>query len=106
MSDDKALTLHDAGILADIMRGVESNAKLNWYLFGADSAENPLRLVMRAFTHYGGGFWPNDADVRDACVWCSGFMERWIPVRDLMKALDNLDGKFGETDPIAVINPD
>jgi hypothetical protein len=61
-------------------------------------------MVMRAFTHDGGGFLSEKDDIRDAYVWCSGFTERWFKVTDLIEALDNLDGKHGDTNPIATID--
>jgi hypothetical protein len=103
MGNDKPLTMRDAGLLADIMRGVESGAKLLWYPDGADSADHPVTGTMRAITHSGGGFWPHDADVRDGYVHVSGIMEHWYPVREVMSALLNISGELGDTQPIAVI---
>jgi hypothetical protein len=100
---DQPLTLNEACLLGELIRGVEVNAKLNWYQFGSRDADHPLTMVMRAFTHDGGGFIGPDEDIREAYVWCSGFMERWFKVADIIKALDNLDGKHGDTNPIATI---
>jgi hypothetical protein len=97
------LTLNHADLIGVIMRGVSGNAKLNWYQFGGRDADHPLTMVMRAFTHDGGGFLSEKDDIRDAYVWCSGFTERWFKVTDLIEALDNLDGKHGDTNPIATI---
>ena len=100
---DRILTLNHAGILGDIIRGVERNLKLRFYPRGSESADCPLTYTMRAFTREGGGFYPNDKDVRDAFVWCSGTFESWFPVDVLIDALDNIDGKHGDTNPIAII---
>jgi F420-0:gamma-glutamyl ligase len=37
-------------------------------------------------------------------VWCSGTFEHWLPVRDLVAALQNaVDGKAGTDKPMAII---
>jgi hypothetical protein len=102
----RVLTLNKAGLLADLIRGVQAGAKLRWYQFGTRDADHPLIVTMRAFTYDGGGFIREDDDVRDAYVWCSGFMERWLKVSDIITALDNMDGKHGLEEPMAVIEHD
>jgi hypothetical protein len=101
--DSRSLTLNDADLLADLIRGVQARAKLRWYQFGTRDADHPLIVSMRAFTHNGGGFISEKDDIRDAYVWCSGFMERWLSVAELLTALDNLQGKHGLENPMAVI---
>ena len=99
----RVLTLDEAGLLSDLIRAVQGNAKLNYYIHGADT-ETPASYVLRAFTYNGGGFITSDKDdVRDVYVWCSGFTEHWFKVSDLITALDNLDGKHGFEAPIATI---
>jgi hypothetical protein len=100
----RVLTLNDADLLGGLIRGVQANAKLRYYQFGTRDTEHPLIVTMRAFTHDGGGFISETEDVRDAYVWCSGFMERWIKVSDIITALDNLQGSHGLENPIAVID--
>jgi hypothetical protein len=103
MSSD-ILNMDDAGHLGELILGVERGRKMRYYPLGSDSADNPLRVVLRAFTHDGGGLYTRDADIRDAYVWTSGFTERWFPVRDLMKALANtIDARHGMNQPMAVI---
>jgi hypothetical protein len=97
------LTADDLQYLADLLRGVHASAKMDWYPYGTDSAANPASFVLRQFTTKDGMYWPNDQDIRDAYVWCSGMFERWLPVRDVMKALSNLNGDLGLTEPIAII---
>jgi hypothetical protein len=64
-----------------------------------------MSLVMRAFTHEGGGFVDEKDDVRDAYVWCSGFTERWLKVEDVLVALDNAtSGRAGMDKPMAIID--
>lgn len=99
----RVLTLNEAGLLADLIRGVQANAKLRWYQFGTRDADHPLIVTMRAFTHEGGGFISETEDVRDAYVWCSGFMERWIRVSDIITSLGNMQGKHGLENPMATI---
>jgi hypothetical protein len=101
----RALTINEAGLLADLMRGVQGNKKMRYYPQGADGdTEHPMIATLRAFTHKGGGvYFEADGDIRDAFVWTSGFMEHWFKVSDLLLALDNLDGKLGLDKPIAVI---
>jgi hypothetical protein len=103
MSDNEVLTISQAGHLGDLVRGVDNGSSLRWYPYGADNPDVVLRVVLRAFTYEGGGMYPHDADIRDAFVWTSGFTERWLPVRDLLPALSNLDGHLGMSEPIAII---
>jgi hypothetical protein len=103
VSTEKPLTIRDAGLLADIMHGVETGAHFRWYQDGANSVGCELVGTMRAVTRNGGGLWPHDADVRDGYVHVSGFMEHWYPVRDVMSALQNITGELGDGKPIAVI---
>jgi hypothetical protein len=99
------LTYSDASVLADIMRAVEAKARIRWYPNGTDSADNPLKLVIRAFTHDGGGFWfDSDGDVRNAYIWTSGISEHWLRVSDVMRALRNIQGEFGLDQPMATID--
>lgn len=100
---DRTLTLNQAGLLGDLIRGVQAKSKLRWYQFGSRDADHPLVVVMRSFTHDGGGFISDKEDVRDAYVWCSGFMERWFKVSDVINALDNIQGTHGMEEPMAVI---
>jgi len=99
----RVLSLNDAGLLGDLIRGVQAGAKLSWYQFGTRDADHPAIFTLRQFTYDGGGFIREDEDVRDAYVWCSGIFERWLKVSDLITALDNLDGKHGLDKPMAVI---
>ena len=101
---DSILTLDDAARLGDLIRAVETGAKLRYYPFGADSADQPATGVLRAFTREGGGFIDSDSDVRGAYVHVSGMFERWYPVGDLIRALANMDGRYGLDQPIAAID--
>jgi hypothetical protein len=82
---DRVLTIEQAGQLAEIIRGVERGL---------------------AFTRQGGGgFFPMNGDIRDAYVWCSSFMEHWLLVSDLMKAMSNVSTLAdGENAPMAIID--
>ena len=100
----RVLTINQSMLLGDIHRGVERGLKLRYYQFGTRDADHPLVQVMRAFTYDGGNLYPHDADVRDAYVWTSGFMERWIKVEELITALDNMQGTHGLHNPMAVID--
>ena len=104
--NDRILTINQAGLLADLLRGVQAGAKLSYYQFGTRDADHPLIVVMRAFTHNGGGFISEKDDVRDAFVWCSSFIEHWFHVEHLITALDNIDGKHGLDEPMAIIDYD
>lgn len=97
------LTIEQAGVLADLLHGVERCLKMRYYPFGSRDADHPLEVSLRAFTHNGGGIY-FDGDIRDAYVWTSGLMERWFKVSDLITALDNIDGKHGLDNPIAIID--
>lgn len=99
-----ALTLSQASWLGELIHGVERGLKMRYYPLGSDSADNPMTCVLRAFTYNGGGMYPYNADVRDSYVWTSGFMEKWLKVDDLLKALDNaINGKDGTDKPMAII---
>jgi len=97
------LSLNDAGLLGDLIRGVQGGAKLRWYQFGTRDADHPAIFTLRAFTYDGGGFIRDEDDVRDEFVWCSGIFERWLKVSDIIKALDNMQGKHGLENAMAVI---
>jgi len=100
---ERILSLNDAELLGQLIRGVQAGAKLRWYQFGTRDADHPLIVTMRAFTYDGGNFIRETDDVRDAYVWCSGIFERWLKVSDIITALDNIDGKHGMENPMAVI---
>jgi len=102
----RVLSLREAGLLSELIHGVDRNLKLRYYQFGTRDADHPLVVMMRAFTYDGGGFINETDDIRDVYVWCSGFTERWLKVSDILTALDNLDGKHGDTNPIATIEED
>jgi len=99
----RILSLNDADLLGQLIRGVQAKAKLRWYQFGTRDADHPATFTLRAFTYDGGGFIRNDDDVRDAYVWCSGIFERWLKVSDIITAMDNLGGKHGLDNSMAVI---
>jgi hypothetical protein len=102
----RTLTINQAGLLADLMRGVERGLKLRYYPLGAESADRAMVVVLRAFTYAEGALYPHDKDIRDAHVWTSGFTEHWFPVEQLLTALDNLGGKHGIDEPMAIIDND
>lgn len=99
------LTINEAGHIGDLIRAVERSLRMKYYPRGVESTGHPMEMVLRAFTYEGGGLYAPDGDIREAYVWCSGFTEQWLRVDKLIKALDNLDGKHGEDQPIAVIEP-
>ncbi len=101
---NEVLTIGQAGYLADLIQGVEGNKTMRYYPHGANFGNTPLKVTLRAFTYEDGALYQHDADIRDAFVWTSGIFERWFPVRDLMNALANLDGRFGTDHPMAVID--
>lgn len=105
MTND-VLTISQLGYLVNLDRGIQTGARLKFYPFGSDSADNPWTGRLRCYARDGGGFLPNDADVRDAFVHVSGMFERWFPVRDLLAALSNIDGHLGDKEPIATIEFD
>ena len=103
---NEVLTINQLGHLVMLDRGIQAGARLRFYPFGSDSADNPWTGRLRCYAREGGGFWPNDADVRDAFVHVSGVFERWFPVRELIDALSNVDGHLGDEKPIAIIDFD
>lgn len=103
MTGERVLTLRQMMLLGELDRGVARKAKMRYYQRGQASADNPMVCVLRAFSRDGGGFWPDDADIRDAYVWTSGFTERWFKVSDLLTALENLSGVHGLDSPMARI---
>jgi hypothetical protein len=106
--EDRILTIEQARLLSQMVRGVERNAKLRYYPYGAETAVDEPRVgsyTMRAFTREDGTLYPHEADIRDAFVWCSGTFERWFKVSDLLIAMDNItSGRHGITNPMAVID--
>jgi hypothetical protein len=102
-SSTRPLTLTEAAHLGELTRAVNANAKLEYYQFGADT-DRPLTGELRCFAHEGGGFWSDrDGDVRDAFVHVSGMMEHWFQVSHLIRALGNLQGEYGMSEPMAII---
>lgn len=90
MTDEyQIMTIEDAIILSQIIRGVTRGLKLRLYPNGAQDADHPMVQVMRAFTYDGGGLYPYNDEIRNAYVWTSGITERWIPVRALIAAMRN-----------------
>jgi len=107
-ANNRILTVTQAGWLCDLMRGVEGKLNLRYYPFGTDSAVDEPRhtsYTLRAFTHDGGGFWfDKDGNIWDAYVWCSGIIEHWFKISDLIQALENaITAKYGEDKPMAII---
>lgn len=100
---DNTLTINQAGLLGELIRGVERGLTMRYYPHGVESADHPMVMVLRAFTYDGGGLFPSDGDIREAYVWTTALMEQWIRVDKLITALDNLEGKHGEDQPIAII---
>lgn len=100
-----ALTLTEAGHLADLFRAQERHDRLYWYPCGAEHGAAHASYVIRAFTHEGGGLWfDKDGDVRDAYLWLSGIGELWLKVSDIIRALENvIDARHGEGEPMARI---
>jgi len=102
----RILSLNDADLLGQLIRGVQAGAKLRWCPYGADDSDATMHTAtfsLRAFTYNGGGFTRDEDDVRDTYVWCSGIFERWLKVSDIITALDNTQGKHGLDKPMAVI---
>jgi hypothetical protein len=100
------LTLNQAGYIGELIHAVERNLKLRYLPGGAkDDGRKTLTVELRAFTYNGGALYPSDADIRDAYVWCSGVMEHWYKVSDLIAAMQNaIDGSYGLDAPMAVID--
>jgi hypothetical protein len=105
----RVLSLNRAGLLSDLMRAVQlsnkqSGVKLRYYYAGSDT-DKPAEYVLRAFTRQDGSLLSENEDVRDTYVWCSGFLEHWFKVEELLDALDNTtSGRFGMENPMAVID--
>jgi hypothetical protein len=108
--ESRILTVEQAGLLGDLIHGVERGLKLRYYPYGADYSDATMhvqKFELRAFTYEGGVLYPHDKDIRDAHVWCSGIFEHWLKVGDLIIALDNaVTGKAGMDKPMAVIEKD
>jgi hypothetical protein len=104
ITNPNVLTSSQLMLLAELDRGVERKLKMRYYQFGSENADHPLEVNLRAFTRKDGSLYPHDADIRHAYVWCSGFTEHFIPVSDIVRALDNMDGKHGLEAPMAVID--
>lgn len=102
----EGLNYRDAYTIGDVMRAVMAKAKVDWYQWGTDT-EMPSRIVLRAITHDNGTFLNSNEDILGQFIWASGTMERWIPFKDFMKALQNsIDAEFGSDQPMAIIRWD
>jgi hypothetical protein len=100
---DNTLSISQAGTLGELINGVNHSLKMKYYPRGSESADHPMEMVLRAFTDEDGSMYPFYADIREAYVWCSSIIEQFLRVDGLLEALDNLDGKHGEDQPIAII---
>jgi hypothetical protein len=99
------ITIEQAGWLGDLIHGVERGCKMHYYPMGAKDADHPMAVVLRAFTYEGGGLYPHDEDIRESYVWCSGIIETWLKVGDVLDALENaVTCKFGDESPMAIID--
>jgi hypothetical protein len=97
------VTMSMAHYLADLVQAVEYSKKMEWYPHGA-SLSPADTFTLRAFVRNEQNFfYPAAASVLDALVWCSGITEHWLPVRDILAALENGINGTDETQPMAVI---
>jgi hypothetical protein len=77
----QTLTMADAAAIAEVLRMAESNAKVKWLREDGAIREG----VARAITHDGGGFYPVNADVRDAYLWITTWQtEIWMPLAEVV----------------------
>lgn len=100
------LRLEDADTLGQLIRSVQAHQRIKWYQDGAADADHPVDGVLRHFcVDEAGNFPPHGTDVRDMLVRDSGLLEHFRPVRDVIRALQNIDGRYGLDEPIAIIEP-
>lgn len=98
--------LEDADTLGQLIRAVQAHQRIKWYQDGAGDADHPVDGVLRHFCRDEDGNFPDhDTDVRDMLVRDSGLLEHFRPVRDVIRALQNIDGRYGLDQPIAIIEP-
>jgi hypothetical protein len=71
--------------LAELRMATRTNARVCWAVDG--DVTRVVEGVARNFTTATGGFLKADEDVRDFCLWVSGTMERFIPVREVLSLM-------------------
>lgn len=99
------MTYSNAVALGTLLTGVQGNRPFRYYPQGADTPGEPVKGVLRAITHDGGGFYrEDDGDIRDAFVWTSGVMEHWFPVKLFVAALMNTTVTIDASAPMLVID--
>lgn len=103
MQDNGTLTINQAGYLANLIRAIDHRKTMRWYPQGADT-DQPMTVVLRAFTNPDGSLYPSDADIRDAYVWTSSMFEHWFGVRDVLAALANAIHGNAVDQPMAIID--
>lgn len=84
MTTHPALDLTTVRRIAELDKAAQSNSRIR---FSLDGGDNVAEGVARAFTDENGNFF-HDGDVRDAHLWVSGFVERFIPVSQILGLYD------------------
>jgi hypothetical protein len=80
------VSIHDATLLADLIRAAQGNLRVKWSKDGGDTIQEG---VLRAFTHPGGAFLdPTKDNIFLAHLWISSTFEIWLPVREVLDLMD------------------
>lgn len=87
-------TLLDVRNVAEL---AEAAAKGYRVRFSLDGGDNIAEGVARGFTNSDGTHFAYSQDVREACLWISGFTERFMPVSQILGLMDN--GMFAVDHP-------
>lgn len=85
-TSDTPFTLRDLRFLAEIQDACIHNYPVRW---AQDS--DPSQVVdgvARAFCNEDGSFFDSKKDVREAFIWISGMVERFMPVMEIMYLME------------------
>ena len=83
---DTPFTLRDLRWLAELNDACIHNYKVRWAL--DSNPEAVAEGVARAFCNEDGSFFDPKKDVRQAFVWISGIVERFMPVMEIMYLME------------------
>lgn len=78
-------TLLDVRNVSELAEAADKGYKVR---FSLDDGDNIAEGVARGFTNEEGYHFNYSSDVREACLWISGFTERFMPVSQILALMD------------------
>lgn len=87
-------TLLDVRNVSELAEAAHKSYKVR---FSLDEGDNIVEAVARGFTNEDGTHFNYSSDVREAHLWMSGFVERFMPVSQILALMDK--GMFAVDKP-------